>query len=62
MPKQAILFLDEATGALDKKMEKQVIALIMKDLPNVTIILISHNPNEFFEDFRRVSIVNGLIK
>ena len=45
--KSQILILDEATRSLDQKTEEQIIKTLIKKKNNLTIIMISHNKNNF---------------
>ncbi len=51
-----VLFLDEATNALDKEMEEKIFTNIFNDKKNKTIIVISHNEDlaKFFDKVLKV--------
>ena len=45
--KSQILILDEATRSLDRSTEEEIVKTLMKKKDALTIIMISHNKNNF---------------
>lgn len=52
------IFMDESTNALDFEAEKFLITLLRKELPEATIIVISHSDymNSYVEDFKEIKL------
>ena len=44
---KSILILDEATNALDMKIEKKIIANIFENFKDLTIVMVSHRKSSF---------------
>lgn len=57
-----ILFLDEATNALDSETEKKIIDNIFKYLPNITLVMVTHKTSIAERFDKNFKISNGEIQ
>ena len=57
-----ILILDEATNALDEKIEKEIFENIYKLRKSKTVIIVSHNINNFKHCDKIYEIINGKVE
>ncbi len=52
-------FLDEATSALDPQREREVLALLRRELPDTTFVLVAHRAPEGLGPLRRLDLAGG---
>ena len=60
--RKKIIFLDEATNALDINMENKLIDFLCTNLKDITLIMISHRPDAVSKCDQIIEIKNGHIK
>ncbi len=59
--KPDIVFLDEATAALDDNLQRRMYSRLIESLPQATIISVAHRSSVALYHSRRVSIENGAL-
>ncbi|WP_440931809.1 ATP-binding cassette domain-containing protein [Candidatus Pelagibacter sp.] len=60
--KSSYIFFDEATNALDEKLEKEILELISKNFPELTKILITHRLSSIKDADNIIYYENGIFK
>ena len=53
-------FLDEATSALDRARERELLALLRRELPQTTVVLVSHRPPDGIGPLRTLELAAPL--